>query len=225
MKFRVLSYPLTSDAAVWPGNLPAAYTQPFSSIRQGDRSNRTILHLFSHSGSHIDAPKHFNDAGASAHELPIENYIFFAPLVLEVPLPDGGSITPADLEPYADQLEQADIALLRTGWSLQRFRDPRRYAQAGPYLEPAGAEFLLEFEQLRAVGIDAVSIGAPTHLAESVATHQILTGVGREDERFLLILEDFKIDIDLSNTSRIYAWPLMIEEADGSPCTIVAEFA
>lgn len=225
MSFRVLSYPLTADAAVWPGNLPAAHTQSHSSISKGDRSNTTILHLFSHSGTHLDVPKHFNDAGPCAYQLPIENYIFFAPLVVDVPKSDRAAILCEELEPYADQLKQADLVLLRTGWSSQRFSDPRRYAGAGPFLHPDGAAFLMEHPNLKGVGIDTVSIGSPDFRDESVATHRILTGAGRSDSRFMLILEDFQIEMDLNTATRIYALPLMIEGSDGSPCTMVAEFA
>jgi kynurenine formamidase len=199
-------------------------TEAHSSIAQGNNSNTTVLHLFSHSGTHLDAPKHFNDQGASAYELPIEQYIFFAPVVLDVPKPDGGLIAQAELAPYAGPLANADLALLRTQWSDVRDSDPERYVNKGPLLHPDGARFLMEsFPHLKGVAIDAVSIGAPGFPHESVETHRILTGVGRTDERFLLIFEDLRIDPDLGHAHRIYAWPLFIEGSDGSPCTIVAE--
>ncbi|MCU0503532.1 MAG: cyclase family protein, partial [Anaerolineae bacterium] len=62
-RYRLLSYPLSAASPVWPGNPPSARTEPFSSIAGGGNSNTTLLHLFSHSGTHLDAPKHFNDAG------------------------------------------------------------------------------------------------------------------------------------------------------------------
>ena len=77
---------------------------------------------------------------------------------------------------------------------------------------------------MKGVAIDAVSIGAPDFRDELRETYRILTGVGRTDGRFLLILEDLRIDPDMDRARRIYAWPLQIEGSDGSPCTIVAEF-
>ncbi|QPC84083.1 cyclase family protein [Phototrophicus methaneseepsis] len=222
--FRLLSFPLSASAPVWPGNPPAAQTEANSAIANGDNANTTILHLFSHSGTHLDAPKHFNDAGASAYQLPIDRYIFHSPLVLEVPKPEGGPIHQYELEPYAQQLGAADLAMLRTGWIEKRTSEPKRYPQEGPYLDPEAARYLMTFSKLKGVAIDAVSIGAPYAYPESVATHQALTGVGRDDGHFLLILEDLRIDADLGNARRIYAWPLLIEGSDGSPCTIVAEF-
>ncbi len=82
-----------------------------------------------------------------------------------------------------------------------------------------------QFENLRGLAIDAPSVGAPNHIPETVETHEILTGVGRSDGRYIVILEDLRIDPDLGEAKRVYAWPLFIEGSDGSPCTIVAEFA
>ena len=82
----------------------------------------------------------------------------------------------------------------------------------------------MTYPNLKGVGIDTVSIGSPGYRQESRDTHRMLTGVGRTDGHFLLILEDFRIDADLGSASRIYAWPLLIEGSDGSPCTMVAEF-
>ncbi len=222
--FRLLSYPLTAGAPVWPGN-PAVRTEPVDAIARGDHANTTLLHLYTHSGTHLDAPRHFNEAGPAAYQLPLERFIFFGPFVLEVPSPDGGFITLADLLPARERLQAADLCLLRTGWSSLRAVDPDRYAARGPLLHPDAARFLVdECPGLRGLAIDAISIGCPAYPAESVATHQVLTGVGRHDGRFLIIFEDLRIDPDLGHAARIYAWPLFVEGSDGSPCTIVAEF-
>jgi kynurenine formamidase len=224
LKFRLLSYPLRPDDAVWPGNPPAVDAQPLSSISKWDFSNKTILQLCSHSGTHLDTPRHSDDSGLSAFELAIENYIFFAPLLVEVPKPNGGAILRDSLEAYENRLQDADLVLLRTGWSDQRYENRHRYASEGPFLHPDAARLLMEYPNLKGVAIDAVSIGAPRYREESLATHRILLGNGRTDGRFLLILEDLRIDPDLADARRIYAWPLMIEGSDGSPITIVAEF-
>lgn len=223
--FRLLSYPLSASAPVWPGNPPAARCEPFESIAGGDMANTTVLHLFSHSGTHLDAPKHFNDEGPAAAELPLESYVFSAPVVLDVAKPDGGPILREELEAQAEQLQGADLAFLNTGWSRMRAEDPERYINQGPLVDPAAARYLMEeVPGLRALAIDAPSVGSPAAMEPTIETHQILTGAGRSDGRYLLIFEDLRIDPDLGEAQRIYAWPLFIEGSDGSPLTIVAEF-
>jgi kynurenine formamidase len=224
-RFRLLSYPLNANAPVWPGNPPAALTKPFSAIARGDDANTTVLTLFSHSGTHLDAPNHFNDDGPPAAALPVDAFIFFHPLVIEVPKVADEMVELADLTPHAAALADADLLFLRTGWAAQRVANSTLYVEHNPMVHPEAARYLLEqFPKLRGLAIDAPSVGAPSKYSETVETHRLLTGAVKGDGRFIIILEDLRIDSDLGAAERIYAWPLFIEESDGSPCTIVAEF-
>jgi arylformamidase len=225
-RYLVLSHPLRPGAPVWPGNPPAAITELQGSIERGHESNSTRLSLFSHSGTHVDTPWHFDGHGPAAWQLPIDRFVFVAPRLLRVPKPEGGFITVDDLEPHATSLVSADIALLLTGWGQYRGNDPERYVQRGPLLHPDAARWLMDrYPGLRAIATDAVSIGSPAFPTETVETHRVLLGAGRDDGRFVLAYEDVALDDRADAAVRIYAWPLFIEGADGSPCTIVAELA
>lgn len=220
----LLSHPLRPDAPVWPGNPPAAAIEPFESIERGATNNSTRLFLHSHSGTHVDAPWHFNPDGPAAWQLPIAAFVFEAPRLIEVPTEGGRFIELAALEGHEPAIATADLLMIRTGWSIQRDLDPQRYAADGPLLRPEAARWLIDSHpRLRAIATDAISIGAPRFPAESVATHHALTGVGRTDGRFVLIYEDVAIVPDAARAVRVLAWPLFVEGADGSPCTIVAE--
>jgi kynurenine formamidase len=222
--FRLLSHPFDGQGPVWPGNPPNAEVQSVHAIANGDDANTTAIRLFSHSGTHVDAPLHFNPEGPAAHELPIDSFVFTSPRIVDVPKPDGDFITTADLAARSATLAAADLVLMRTGWGRMRDIEPQRYALEGPLLHPDAAELLMtEYPAVRAVAIDAISIGSPRHRVQSVRTHHILTGVGRDDGRFVLIYEDVRVDPDLPEPSRVYAWPLYVHGADGTPCTIVAE--
>mgnify|MGYP006297268641 CR=1 FL=1 len=223
----VISYKMRAEDPVWPGNPPVVQLEPQQSISGGDVANTTAIRVFSHSGSHLDSPKHFNDKGPAAAELDVGKYVFERPRVISVPKSDGEAITKEELSPHADKIADADLLCFRTGWSVMRKADPQRYVQTGPLLAPEGAQYLIDnFPNLRALAIDAVSIGSadPALEKDTVATHQILLGTHRDDDRYLLILEDLVIDEKLENAIRIYAWPLWIEGSDGSPCTFVAEY-
>jgi kynurenine formamidase len=225
-RFLVLSHPLRPDAPVYPTNPPAAIIEPHHRIAAGDADNSTRLALFSHSGTHVDTPWHFNPDGARAAELPIEAFVFEAPRTVDVPTDGGRFIEPAMLEAHAATIADADLVLLRTGWSARRATDPASYAMDGPLLHPAAAQWLIDaFPRLRAIATDAISIGSPRFGVESVATHHALTGVGRTDGRFVLIYEDVAMPPELARVARVFGWPLFIEGSDGSPVTLVAELA
>jgi arylformamidase len=220
----LLSHPLRADAPVWPGNPPAADISAFQSIARGDVANTTILRLFSHSGTHVDTPWHFNPHGPAAWQLPIEAFVFDAPRVLDVPKPDAGFITVADLEPHVALVGEADLLLFRTGWGAIRDTDPARYANAGPLLHPDAARWLIDgHPQLRAIGTDAISMGSAVDRPASRDTHHVLTGLNRSDGRFILIYEDVAVPPERSKLRRVLGWPLFIEGADGSPVTMVGE--
>jgi arylformamidase len=222
-EYRLLSYPLEPGSPVWPGNPPAADVDPWQAIADGDVANTSLIRLFSHSGTHVDVPWHFNPAGPRASDLPISAYVFQRPLLLSVAA-DDGFIGRRSLEADDDLLADADIILMVTGWSRWRASDPERYVSDGPMLHPDAARFLLErAPSLRALAIDAISIGSPRHPAESVEVHQILSGTDRADSRFVLIYEDVRLDLSLTGIRRVYAWPLLAPDADGTPVTMVAE--
>ncbi len=226
MRLIVLSHLLTPLAPVWPGNAPAADVELDDAIANGDPANTTHLRLYSHSGTHVDTPWHFNPDGPAGWQLPIEAYVFDAPVLVEIPKPEGGFITAEDLAAHRDAIAEADLVMIRTGWSTHRQTDPERYVHRGPLLHPNGARWLMaEATALRAIATDAISIGSPGDRASSRETHRILTGVGRTDGRFVLIYEDVAIVPEAGAAVRVLAWPLFVEGADGTPVTIVAELA
>ena len=223
-RFLVLSHPLRPDAPVWPGNPPAAAVELVDSMARGDPDNAAALHLFAHSGTHVDTPWHFNANGRAAWQLPIEAFVFDRPCLIEVHTGQGTMIRRAALEPHAAAIANADLVMIRTGWSALRSADPERFATDGPYLEPDAARWLIDgHPRLRAIATDAISIGAPLHREIAHETHHVLTGVGRTDDRFVLIYEDVGLVPEVADAIRVLAWPLFVDGADGSPVTFVAE--
>jgi len=223
-RFLVLSHPLRPDAPVWPGNPPAAAVELVDSMARGDPDNAAALHLFAHSGTHVDAPWHFNPDGRAAWQLPIEAFVFEAPCLVEIPAGEDAAIERSALEEHAAAIADADLVMIRTGWSALRSTDPDRFATRGPFLEPDAARWLIDgHPRLRAIATDAISIGSPGHRDVAHETHHVLTGVGRTDGRFVLIYEDVGLVAEAGTAIGVRACPLFVEGADGSPVTFVAE--
>ena len=222
-RFVVLSHPLRPDSAVWPTNPPAAVVELQESIARGDPDNAARLALYSHSGTHVDTPWHFNPDGPAASQLPIESFVFDAPRLIDVPAGEREMIEREALAAHAETVAEADLLLIRTGWGDLRDTDRIRFAGEGPVLHPDAARWLAGQPGLRAIATDAVSIGAIWNLPQTVETHHVLTGVGRSDGRFVLIYEDVRLVPEVADAVRVYAWPLFIEGSDGSPITMVAE--
>lgn len=223
--FKRYSYDLSFSSPVWPGNPPAAVVEPFESIEKGDQANTFRVNLFTHSGTHIDVPLHFNRNGKNAIELGIEHFIFYKPVVIEIEKHDRELITVEDLKPYEQKISSCDVLCISTGWASLRFDEPERYAASGPGVSNSAVEYLVDgFPSMRALGLDFISLGSASNLEETVKSHQTVTGSGEVNGKFLIVIEDMIVDKKLEEAKRIYGWPLFIEGADASPITLVAEF-
>ena len=58
-------------APVYPGD-PAPQLEAISRMAWGDICNTSVLHTCLHTGTHLDAPRHFNPDGADAEQVLLE---------------------------------------------------------------------------------------------------------------------------------------------------------
>lgn len=85
---------LQPQTAVWDGDTHYQ-VQPMAQIAQGSTVNLTTLTLSAHTGTHADAPWHYEADGAQADMLPLLPYLGPARVVSVAKT--EGFITPADL--------------------------------------------------------------------------------------------------------------------------------
>lgn len=213
-----LSYNLSEDSPLPPG-IPAMIRRDRASMAKGDVSNVVDLTICNHIGSHMDAPLHFAAHGPSLSDFDVNEFYFTKPLVLDIPLVEGELICPEHFAPFTEQISQADIQLIRTGFGKHRATDPERYRLKGPGFSEAGAQHLADnFPDLRCLGTDTVSLASMMELDEGLRAHQALLVDGKK----FLVLEDLDLDYDLSDITEVIALPLMVRGIDGGPCTVIA---
>ena len=146
-----LSLPLTETVPIYPGD-PEPHIFTATTVAD-DGYNLSQVQIGTQTGTHIDAPFHFRDDGATVDHMPLE--LTMGPGVV-VPVRGkmaGESITLADLEPHRERLEPGRIVLFATEW----------YQHAGaelffahPYLEAAVGEAVLE-AGVRTIAIDTLN--------------------------------------------------------------------
>src|SRR5262245_13029800 len=107
-RFLDVSVPLTAAMPTYPGN-PPYELQPVKRIANGDSSNVSRLIMGTHTGTHVDAPRHFFDDGAGTDTLDLELLIGRARVV---DITRRGGITADDLA--AAGLREDLRVLLRT---------------------------------------------------------------------------------------------------------------
>ena len=204
MKLIDVSLPLDSSLPVYPGNTPFSL-DAVKRIARGDSSNVSTLHLSAHSGTHVDAPRHFFDAGLGTDALPIE-LLFGRARVLDVPA--RHAIGPDDLAPFD---LSADVRVLLKTSNSRLWGSPAFHPEYVGVTE-AGARHLVD-RGVRVVGIDYLSIeefkkpGAPAH--------RVLLGGGA------IIIEGLDLRDVEPGTYDMFCLPLRVAGGDGAPARVV----
>jgi kynurenine formamidase len=222
--FVELSYKLSPGAPVFPGHPPDEF-HPLMQMSAGDPCNTTIVKHHLHNGTHVDAPYHFDRAGATIDCLPIGSFVYERPLLVLKPLGKGGLVERADLEAHGTALAAADILLLCTGYYALRTVG-KVYTDDFPSLAADAARFIrAELPRLKAVAIDTLSIESSVlgpRLGFQV--HRALLARTPAETPPLLVYEDVNLQPILDRqVLRIYAFPLRASGLEASPVSMVAE--
>ena len=146
-----VSVPIRDGGLIYPGN-PEIHISLQQSVALGASANVSNLSFGSHTGTHVDAQRHFFDSGQSVDQIPPETLM--GPATVLGFGPDIMSVTRADLA--AADLAGVERVLLKTRNSTFLTQDPKFHPDF-TYLAPDGAEYLVEIG-VKLVGIDYLSI-------------------------------------------------------------------
>lgn len=201
-----------------PPAIPAPELSEFFTVPK-DGASVHILRVASHTGTHLDSPCHVIEGGVKITEFSPEELIFTRTEVIDLHLADAEIVTPAHLEPHVEPLQRADLALFRFGYDQVRQKDPQRFSARCPGFGVKSARWLRETcPQLRAMGVDVPSVATIAHIDTTMLAHnELLGGPGR---RFLII-EEVKLDDDLTHLREVRVNPWLVSGMDSGPCTII----
>jgi kynurenine formamidase len=208
-----LSYFINNDTPQY-GGAKAIDIQQGSSMSRGDSANSTLIQFPNHVGTHIDFPRHFGDHGKTLNDYEAGFWEFNKPCLIdynaaeEEVIDQGVEIEsiPAD----------TDLLLIRTGF--EQFRGQEKYWNNNPGLAPQLAEKLRNrCPELKAVGFDFISLSSYQHRPLGRESHKEF--LLRQD---ILIIEDMALSHIRGKIKRVTALPLMIDQVDGGPITVIA---
>ena len=205
MKVYDLTHTIRSDMPVYPGTEQPRLTTACTIEAAGYRE--TLLHMYSHTGTHIDAPAHMLPDGATLDSYAPEKLTGAAVVVdcrgekdISLPL----------LQRY--DLSSVDFVLFCTGWD-RKWGTPAYYEHF-PCLTAEAAAYLAALP-LKGVGEDSISLDPcdstdfPNHItlmkADFINTEN-LTG----------------LDALLGRRFTFVTLPLKFENADGCSCRAIA---
>ena len=175
--------------------------------------NTTNLHLYSHAGTHMDAPLHFLDGGATIDQWPLAQCIGPAIVIdLSFKAPDS-LISVADLGVAAAKIGQGSRVLLRTDWDDHATLPD--YRTHFPRISRELASWLVE-QGVWLVGVQTPSVASLADREELRDVHQILLRGG------IVIVECLMNLRELPEVVTFIALPLKVDGGDGSPVRAVA---
>lgn len=203
-----ISVGVSPDLPVWPGD-PPIEIQRLSAIEAGDEANVSYLSAGVHIGTHVDAPRHFVDDGATVEGLSLEALVGEAWVVDvgDVDQIDAATLDSAGIEPSAERL------LLKTRNQRIWAGGHRSFERDFAAVDESGARWLAS-HGVRLVGIDYLSI-APW--GEAVPTHRILLKAG------IVVIEGLVLNEVEAGRYRLICLPVKLVGCDGAPARAVLE--
>jgi arylformamidase len=200
-----VSVPLREGMVVWPGEIKVQIDRHLT-IEHGDMANASTIHMGAHTGTHMDAPRHFFTKGKSIDQMPIENGIGPA-RVIEIS--DNEAIKPEELKQH--NIQRGERILFKTKNS-QRCWQTDTFVADYVYIARDAALLLADLE-VRLIGVDYLSVGGSKE--DPADTHQILLGAG------IWLLEGLNLSGVSAGNYDLVCLPLKLVQTDGSPVRAV----
>ena len=206
-----LTHELHNGMPVYPGDPSPSFTRV--ATIQKDHVNLTRLTLGSHTGTHIDAPRHFIPDGISIDQIPPSKLVGEAYIADLSDKPIGSGITERDLRrSLEDEVSTDDIVVCYT--SCSEHWDDRSLRENYTYLTGDAAEYLVS-KKIRAVGIDFLSVekfNAPDPIAHKTLLRKgvfIIESLSRETRQFV------------GTRILLLCMPIKLQDGDGAPSRVI----
>lgn len=198
-----ISQTLRGGLPVWPGDTPFDLVRHWEIDRECP-VNVSRLTLSTHSGSHADAPLHYDGAGASADQIDVGRYLGRCVLIdaRQASQNPDDIIRPGDIE--ADLPDVLERVLFRTYDEFPTDVWDSAFTAVAPE-----TIHLLADRGAILIGIDAPSLDPQT--SKDMDAHMAVR------ERDLSILEGLVLDNVPPGEYELIAVPLKIAGADASP--------
>lgn len=209
-----LSVPVGPGTVVYPGD-PAPELRVHSTVAR-DGFNLLDVHIGSQSGTHVDAPYHFEDDALRIDQVPLERFLGPAVVVDATGVGARGRIGWELIARVADRLGEGVVVLLHTGWS-QHYGTPAYFDN--PFLDADACRRVLDCG-VRTICIDAINLDETPddeHPGEGFPVHHLMARAGG------VIGENFR-GLELIDWADpfVMCLPIALEAADGAPVRAVA---
>jgi arylformamidase len=206
-KIHDISMVLHDGMLMYPSDVPY-HRQLQRDMEQEGRSNVSFVEMSAHTGSHVDAPRHYYADGYGVEAIPLD-YLYGPAQVI-----DCRGMRAVTAEVLQERVAAgAERLLLKTDCSQWLKENPDGpFRKDFVYLDGGGAEFLVE-RGIKLVGIDYLSIDQSGVKAKS-AHHTLL-------KNNIVILEGIVLADVEPGVYFLSCGPLKMAGSDGAPARVV----
>jgi arylformamidase len=211
-----ISVTLRDGMVHWPGDPECQVTLAvkLGAPVRGQRGktspcNLTHLSLSAHTGTHMDAPRHFLAQGRTMESLPLDAVIGPCRVIA---IKHKSAITVEELRPH--KLRRSERVLFKTRNSVKSWRLAKKsvFDKSFVYIPSETARYLVKCG-VRTVGVDYLSVGG--WQKDGVECHQILLGAE------VWIIEGLDLSRVKPGVYDLVCLPLKIPGADGAPARVI----
>ncbi len=204
-KRRIYDVSLTVEQGMltWPGD-PRVAVESIKSIADGDSSNVSLIRIGTHTGTHIDSPRHFIPGAPGIDSVAPETLLGAARLFQ---LPDVFHISRRVLA----TLELNGVTRLLLGTRNSALLRQKDFSRDFAFVTEDAARFIVE-RGIKLVGIDYLSMDEYHRAGHPV--HNILLGAG------VVIVEGLDLTGVPSGDYELICLPLKIKDGDGAPARV-----
>lgn len=209
-----LSREITAETQVYPGD-PVVHIAQHATI-DVDGFNLVSVAMGSQSGTHVDAPFHFDSDTEKLDEIPLDRFVGRGVVLRCDGVGARERITLDSVRSDAERAAAGDIVLVHTGWA-RHYGEPSYFDN--PFLDAELVSFLLD-RGVRTIGLDALNIDETpddSHPGECFPAHHLIAKAAGVICENLCNLESITFADPL-----VSLFPLKFVGIDGAPVRAVA---
>ncbi len=200
-----ISVSIQEDLVVWPGD-PSVDIKMVNDMQLGHEANLSRLNISAHTGTHMDAPRHFLKEGISLDKMPTDVMVG---KVRIIQIHDHESIKIAELE--KQNIRPGDRILFKTKNS-QKDWSTRPFDYDFVHLETDAAQYLAG-KRIALCGIDYLSVSGINKNETEV--HRALLEAG------IWIVEGLFMKVVDPGDYEMICLPVKIKDSDGAPARVL----
>lgn len=211
MKVIDLTHTISENMTVYPGTDKPKLEIINTYEKHGFKE--TQITMFSHIGTHMDAPAHIYADRPTLDSFPVGHFIGKGLVIDCSDLQEGQRIDMNYIEPVKYKVDQAEFILFNTGWDSRW--GTSSYFGDYPYVTEEVAEYLIQSNK-KGVGLDVIGIDPISDI--NLKIHRKIF-----KESNIVVIENLTNLDEIGNELFTFcALPIKLENSDGAPVRAIA---